>query len=94
MKLPREQVADYWQQSARRLGKVLARIPDIKLTTAADDVQKVLREYVAPPGAWDEETEMARGNLASIGRTEFKSVWETYLENIRAGEPSTPTNPD
>lgn len=83
MKLPGQPIDDYWQESARRLSKVLAQIPDVKLTAAADDVQKVLRDYVAPSGAWDEETEMARSHFARIGRTEFESVWETYRENIR-----------
>jgi hypothetical protein len=71
----------YWDNAATMLKKLLAAIPGVDVAAISDDPQAFLAAYQPAPGQWTDEQESARKIFLKMGRTQFKGVWDTYLEN-------------
>jgi hypothetical protein len=71
----------YWKESARQLAEIFSCIPGFQLSDLGDDAQKFLAAYVPVVKAWDERIESLRAAYVKKGATEFKTIYDAYLEN-------------
>lgn len=70
----------YWIESARMLARLLERIPGLRDSDFGDDPLEFLANYVPAQGSLDETTESLRRVFLRMSREQFRSVYETYLE--------------
>lgn len=70
----------YWLNSARQLARLFTYMPDINPSDLGDDPQKFVASYVPPGGTWDEWAEFSRKSFVDMSDKQFRSVYETYLE--------------